>query len=61
VDTSSRLRLIRQAEASQRHASQADAEFLERLPPCGCLGQSLSQFIEFVIHTFPFFSLIIEH
>jgi len=33
---------------------QADAESLYRLPPCDRLGQSLGQFIEFVVHNFPF-------
>jgi hypothetical protein len=45
---------ICQAEAGQRHAGQADAKFLQRLPPRCCLSQLLGQFIEFVIHTFPF-------
>jgi hypothetical protein len=43
-----------QPEAGQGHSGQANAEFLERLPSAGGLGQSLGQFIEFVTHTFPF-------
>jgi hypothetical protein len=54
-----RLCLIRQAEAGQRQAGQADAESLQRLPPCCRLGQSLGQFIEFVVHTFPFVLLFV--
>jgi len=32
------LRLVRQPEAGQRHASDADAEFLESLSSCDRLG-----------------------
>jgi hypothetical protein len=49
-----RARFVCQPEASQRHTTQAGTEFLERLPPGGGLGQSLGQFIEFVVHTCPF-------
>jgi hypothetical protein len=49
-----RLRVIRQPKAGQRHSGQADAEFLQRLPPCYRLGQSFGQFIEFVIHKLSF-------
>jgi hypothetical protein len=54
----SRIRPACQPEAGQRYAGQADAELLERLPPGGCLGQCLGQFIEFAIHTFPFILLL---
>jgi hypothetical protein len=40
-------------QASARPA-RPYTEFLERLPPCNRLGQTFGQFIEFVVHTFPF-------
>jgi hypothetical protein len=43
-----------QPEAGESHADQADPEFLERLPPADGLGHAFGEFIEFVIHTFPF-------
>jgi hypothetical protein len=49
-----RLCSIRQSEAGQRQANQAGTEFLKRLPPRGGLGQTLGQFIKFVVHSFPF-------
>jgi len=48
-------RLIRQPEAGQRHAGEADAEFLQRCAARDGLGQALGEFIELVVHTFPFF------
>jgi hypothetical protein len=46
---------VRQTEAGQRHASQAEAEFLQRLPPGHGLGHAFGEFIEFILfHTFPF-------
>ncbi len=49
----------RQPEASHCHAGQPDAEFLQRLSPRYRLGQTFGQFIEFVIHTFPFVLLVV--
>jgi hypothetical protein len=49
-----RARFVCQPEAGQRYSGQSDAEFLQRLAPGGRLGQSLGQFIEFVVHVFPF-------
>jgi hypothetical protein len=46
--------LVRQPEGGQRHAGQPNAESLQRLPPRYGLGQSFGQFIEFIIHNFPF-------
>jgi len=48
------LRLVRQPETGQRHAGEADAEFLQRSSARYGLGQSLGQFIEFLVHNFPF-------
>jgi hypothetical protein len=48
------LRFVRQPEAGQRHAGETDAEFLERRAARDRLGQAFGEFIEFVIHTFPF-------
>jgi hypothetical protein len=45
---------VRQSEAGQRHAGEADAEFLHRRAARDRLGQVLGEFIEFVVHTFPF-------
>ena len=49
-----RFRPVCQPEAGQRHACQAEAEFPERLPARDRLGQAFGEFIEFVVHTFPF-------
>src|ERR1041385_3088175 len=54
-----RLRLVRQPEAGQRHAGEADAEFLQRPAPRDGLGHSFGQFIEFVGHNFPFVWLFV--
>jgi hypothetical protein len=48
------LGVIRQPEAGESQAGQADAEFLERLAARGGLGQTFGQLIEFVVHTLPF-------
>jgi len=48
------FRLVRQPEAGQRHACEADAEFLQRPAPRNRLGQVFGEFIELVVHTFPF-------
>ena len=45
-----RLRLVRQPEADQRHAGEADAEFLQRRAARDRLGQTLGEFIELVVH-----------
>jgi hypothetical protein len=49
-----RPRFVCEPEAGQRHAGQAEAEFLERLPAGHGLGHVFGQFIEFDSHTFPF-------
>src|SRR5437867_1161335 len=49
-----RLGLACQAKAGQRHASEADAEFLQRRAPRDRLGQALGEFIELVVHTCSF-------
>jgi hypothetical protein len=45
---------IRQPEAGEHHAGEADAEFLQRRAARDRLGQALGEFIELVAHTFPF-------
>src|SRR5687767_10863751 len=49
-----RFRLVRQPETGERHAGEADAEFLQRHPTRNGLGQALGEFIELVVHIFPF-------
>src|SRR5262245_14448510 len=44
----------RQSEAGQRHAREADAEFLQRSAPRDRLGHALGEFIELVVHVFSF-------
>src|SRR6266498_4471020 len=46
--------LVRQPQRRQRDTREAEAEFLERPAPRDRLGQALGQFIEFVVHNFPF-------
>jgi hypothetical protein len=58
-EAGARPRFVREPEAGQRHGGQADSEFLQRLPPGDGLGHSLGQFIEFVVHTFPFVCLFL--
>jgi hypothetical protein len=48
------LRFVRQAEAGQRHAGKADAEFLQRRAPRDGSSHALGEFIELVVHTFSF-------
>jgi hypothetical protein len=48
------LRLFRQPEAGQCQAREANGEFFQHRPPRDGLGHSLGQFIEFVVHNFPF-------
>jgi hypothetical protein len=48
------LCLVGQAEAGQHHAGEAGAEFLESCTAGDRLGQTLREFIELVVHTFPF-------
>jgi hypothetical protein len=50
----SRLRGVRQPERSQRNARDADAESFQRPAPRDGLGHVLGQFIEFVVHNYPF-------
>jgi hypothetical protein len=49
-----RVGLISQPETGQRHASQADAEFLQRRAPRDRLSHALGEFVEFVVHVFSF-------
>jgi hypothetical protein len=51
------ISLVRQPDAGQRHAGEARAEFLHRLPARDRLGEALCQFIEFIVHAFPFWSV----
>ena len=46
--------LVRQPDAGQRHASEADSEFLQRCAARDRLGEAFGEFIELVLHTFPF-------
>src|SRR5207253_3714951 len=48
------LRLVRQPQGGQRDTHEADAEFLQRPAARDGSGQALGQFIEFVVHNFPF-------
>jgi hypothetical protein len=48
------LRSVRQPQRSQRKAREANAEFLQRPASGYGLGHSFGQFIELVIHNFPF-------
>ena len=52
------MSFVRQPEARQRHAGEADAEFLQRRAPRDRLGQAPGEFIEFVAHTFPFILVV---
>ena len=54
-----RLRLVREPEAGQRHAGEADAESLQRRAARDRLGQALGEFIEWVVHTYPFVRLFL--
>ena len=49
-----RAGLVRQPKAGQRHAREADAEFLQRRAARDRLGHAFGEIIELVIHTFPF-------
>jgi len=48
------LCFVRQPEASQRHAREADAEFLQRPAASDRLDHGSGHFVEFVVHNFPF-------
>jgi hypothetical protein len=45
---------VPQPQRRQRDTREADAEFLQRPAAGDRLGQAFSQFIELVIHNFPF-------
>src|SRR5437016_5688247 len=45
---------ICQSQCCERHAGEAEAEFLQRPAPGDRLGHVSGQFIEFVVHNFPF-------
>src|SRR5215831_18206612 len=45
---------IRQPKQRQRDACEPHTEFFQRPAAANGLGQSLGQFIEFVVHNFPF-------
>ena len=55
-----RLCLVRQPEACQRYAGEAEAESLQRPAAGDGLGHSFGQFIESVVHNFLFLILAIE-
>jgi len=48
------VRLVRQPEGGEHDTREAGAEFLQRPSARDGLGQALGQFIEFIIHNFPF-------
>ena len=48
------LRFIRQPEAGKRHAGETDAESLQRRATCDRLGHVFCEFIEMIVHMFPF-------
>jgi hypothetical protein len=48
------LRLVRQSKHSQRNPGEADGEFLQRPPACDGLSHSFRNFVEFIVHNFPF-------
>src|SRR5437773_220748 len=48
------LRFARQPQRGQRDSRETGAEFLQRASPRDGLGQAFGQFIEFVVHNFPF-------
>jgi len=47
------VRLVGQPDAGQRHAGEADAEFLQRRAPRDRLGHAFGEFIELVVHILP--------
>jgi len=49
----------RKPDAGQRHAGQAEAEFLQSRAACDRLGQALGEFIEFVVHSLNFVALFV--
>ena len=51
--------LVCESEGGQRQAGEADAEFLQRLSPRDRLGQALGEFIEWVVHIFSFWLLVV--
>ena len=53
------LRPVCQPETGQRHAGEADAEFLQRGAARDRLGHILGEFIESIIHTFPFIVVLL--
>src|SRR5439155_8511174 len=54
------IRRVRQPQGGQRDTRETDAEFLQRPAARDGLGQALGQFIEFVVHSFPFvFDLVL--
>ena len=48
--TSTRFCLVHQPKAGQRHAGQANAEFLQRAAAGDGLGHCFGKFVELVIH-----------
>src|SRR5262249_31650 len=54
VHARSRLCLVRQPQRGQGDTREAEAEFLQRSAPRDRLSHSFGQFIEFIIHNFPF-------
>src|SRR6266496_5375457 len=50
----SSLRLCRHSQGREHKTCEADAEFLQRSASRDGLCQTLGQFIEFIVHNFPF-------
>jgi hypothetical protein len=55
----SRFGVVRQPEAGQRHAREADAEFLQCRTARDRLGEALGKFIELVGHRFLLLGLLL--
>ena len=53
------IALGRQPQQGQRYTREAEAEFLQRTTACDGFGQALGQLIEFVVHNFPFDSVLL--
>ena len=54
-----RLGFVAQPQRRQRDAGEAEAELLQRPAPRDGLGKAFGQFIEFVVHNFPFGLLVV--
>ena len=54
-----RLRLVMQAQRGQQHGSETDAESLQRRSPLNRFRQTLGKLIEFIVHNFLSFCLLL--